>query len=367
MGIIFGGATALQIIRAARTGMLGCLSASTSGRRRVDVFDGRPSDGTRWTRRRIVEKLPAELREGLADAVIDVAMRSASRRPKARGVRSTVWGRSAVPGAFIELGDGVAVSSPEVALIEMRRDTDALGLALVGMELCGGYSLPPAGSAGETRFFIPAVSTRDKLEKAVRTVGWAKGMSKVSETLALVKDGCWSPMEPIVSAFSERGIDELGYEVGAVKVNRREAARDEALATKASRVPDIMFEGTPVGINYDGAGHYDLARVERAALSAAMGAGTKAAWDELEGAKREVRAKYADDRRRERDLWADGLTVFTMTREDLYEEGALDLLMRQVCTAIARTTGRDMGMQLEALGDAGLARRRFELLKSVLP
>jgi len=41
--------------------------------------------------------------------------------------------------------------------------------------------------------------------------------------------------------------------------------------------------------------------------------------------------------------------------------------MRQVCTAIARTTGRDMGMQLEALGDAGLARRRFELLKSVLP
>lgn len=173
-------------------------------------------------------------------------------------------------------------------------------------------------------------------------------------------------MEAPLVAFAGDGPDGLGFGIGKVIVNRREGARDPSLASKESRVPDIMFADTPVGINYDGGGHYDIDRVARAALAAAGEVGRADIWKELEAVKREVRAKYADDRRRERDLWADGLTVFTATKEDLYEEGALDLLMAQVIEAIHRTTGRDMGRQREALLDPETARRRQELLRSAL-
>ena len=57
---------------------------------------------------------------------------------------------------------------------------------------------------------------------------------------------------------------------------------------------------------------------------------------------RSVREKAVDDVRRNRELAADGLTVFPITKEDLREKGGLDRVMRQVVESIERTSSLDM-------------------------
>lgn len=362
MPIAFNNRTALSILRAIRCGAL-----TVSGvRRYVELPGPSPLTGKRWTRKRLLDELPGNLPAVLTGSTLAVAVPKATRRVQAKGVENTVYEQPLPKEAFVRIGKGPVVSSPELLFFEMREELDVLGLALLGMELCGGYSLP-WGSSGEATFNVKSVSTAEKIRKFVGKMPRLPGVGKAQEAAALVRDNCWSPMEAPIVAFAGGGPSGLGYDVGEVVVNRREKARNPDLATKEARVPDIMFAGTPVGINYDGGGHFDIDRVARAALAAAGDAGRANIWEELETTKREVRAKYADDRRRERDLWADGLTVFTATKEDLYEEGALDLLMAQVIEAIRRTTGKDMGSQLEALRDPGLSRRRQELLRSALP
>ena len=44
--------------------------------------------------------------------------------------------------SFILLRDGLAIPTPELLFFEMREEHDVLGLALLGMELCGGYASP---------------------------------------------------------------------------------------------------------------------------------------------------------------------------------------------------------------------------------
>lgn len=361
MPITFDKGTALRILRAMRSGSL-----SMPGRRaRTGIVGPTPPEGVRWTRRRVLSELPGVIGASLGDAGVDVAVPRVEDRLKAKGVRNTVYEKAVLGKSFILLRDGLAIPTPELLFFEMREEHDVLGLALLGMELCGGYALPWNG-VGKPAYGVKPVTTAERLRSFIRRAPSLPGIDRAREAAGLVQDNCWSPMEAPLVAFAGDGPDGLGFGIGKVIVNRREGARDPSLASKESRVPDIMFEDTPVGINYDGGGHYDIDRVARAALAAACEVGRADIWKELEAVKREVRAKYADDRRRERDLWADGLTVFTATKEDLYEEGALDLLMAQVIEAIHRTTGRDMGRQREVLLDPETARRRQELLRSAL-
>lgn len=362
MPITFNKLTALAILRSIRTG-----SAIFPERRCfTELAEPSPTTGRHWTCKRMLEELPETLGKALARETVYVAVPRQQARIKVSDTRNTVHAKQLPKHSFVGLGDTIAVPTPELLFLEMRTELDTLGLALLGMELCGRYSLPRNG-VGDPTYGIKQVTTARKLRDYVGAVSRLPGLDHARRAVDLIRDNCWSPMEAPLVAFAGDGPDGLGYGIGDVIVNERKGANKPDLASKASRVPDLMFEGTTVGINYDGSGHYDLGRVIRAAIAAGSSAGDGGIWEELELTKTAVRAKYADDRRRERDLWVDGLTVFTATKEDLYEEGALDLLMGQVIEAIERTSGRDMATQREALRDPGRATRRRELLKSALP
>jgi len=88
---------------------------------------------------------------------------------------------------------------------------------------------------------------------------------------------------------------------------------------------------------------------------------------ELDEALGHARAAIVSDKRRDRDLMSLGLSVFSMTKEDLAEEGGLDRVMGQIIEAIERSGSRSLLVQRAVLQDLSLARARQDLIWSLMP
>ena len=98
-----------------------------------------------------------------------------------------------------------------------------------------------------------------------------------------------------------------------------------------------------------------------------MNPGSRTRERELDRATRDVRHKFVDDRRRDRELIAAGLQVISVTSEDLYEPGGMDALARWAMGRIEAEGARNLLTQREALASQDLARTRQLLLWSLLP
>jgi hypothetical protein len=66
-------------------------------------------------------------------------------------------------------------------------------------------------------------------------------------------------------------------------------------------------------------------------------------------------------------LSADGLTVFQVCKEDLYEYGGLDKVMMQVLTALESREGWDVADKMAVLQSAFARRERQALLYPMIP
>lgn len=203
----------------------------------------------------------------------------------------------------------------------------------------------------------------------MKHIRWTAGAKQARRTLEALSDNAWSPTESVIATMASLPFGEYGYELGSCELNVRIDTPDDLARTtdKASRVPDILFAGTPVGINYDGAVHLDLDSVVQAAIELERNPGQAQSQQALDVIVRKVRQKAVDDIRRNRELAADGLTVFPVTKEDLYEEGGLDRVMLQVIAAIENSTGKDMSRHAQLIDVRLGKKRRQELIWSLLP
>ena len=73
------------------------------------------------------------------------------------------------------------------------------------------------------------------------------------------------------------------------------------------------------------------------------------------------------DKRRDRDLLVQGLSVLPVTKEDLLERGGLDRVMLQAMSIIERLGQGDYTRQKQALRRKKLAEERQKLIWSLLP
>ena len=350
MQITFNDKTALELLRYARANNYDLQPGS---------FEAPSPDPHRYWTRRLVEDLDIF---GVTPPYCSMVPSKGSRIASA-AFSNTIY--SNLPfGSTIALNDEVSFCCPELLFLEMGRGLSIARQALLGYELCGSYSL-----GIPTVFGVAPVTDAARLHGYLDRLDYVRGVKHARRASRFVLDGAWSPMEAILALMIILPADMGGYGMKGILLNERvEVTKPMAsLVEKTSRVPDITLDGTPVGINYDGEGHFDLdALAEAAAACACNPDDVQLKWA-LENAKRELRDAYVDDRRRERDLWVQGKTVFTATKEDLYQHGALDRLMRQVLEAVQRTTGTRCGTQLAALGDPSLAARRHRLLMQLLP
>lgn len=352
MGITYDKLTALAIIRRRRAARAG-LGA------RVSLAEPQLAEGRRWTRRAVS---PERYAGEPGTERVYVAVPTAASRIRTRGVVSTVYSRGLPEGAFRRLGQDDAVASPELLFVELGTLMPLPVQVMVGMELCGTFSRDAADPRlGEVAFDLEPVTSVERLRTFVRTASRIDGLGQAREAVGYVADNAWSPMEATIATMAALPVEQLGYGLGPVELNRRVEAPSEleAVGAKASRVPDVLIAGSRVGLNYDGKAHFDLDGLASAAAEGASDADARV---------RSLRGKLVDDVRRTRELAAAGYVVLPATSEDLFEEGAFDALMLEVMCAIERfEEGRDLSSQRRAVASKGLRPARQRLLWSLLP
>lgn len=354
--------TALRLLRAWRSG-----GNAPGSLRRTHLWYSDPAPGARWSRRRLEEHVGMPCSP---ESPLDVAVPSAAARLQMSSVSNTVYSTGLPSDSFVDLGNGIAASSPELLFVELCRTLDLPERLMLGFELCGGFSRDAASPIdGPVTMELRPVTSCARIAAFLGSVREVPGMGRAREALELLADDAWSPTESVVATMSVLPLEEFGYGLGPVALNRREdtpAGLDFA-AARGSRVPDIVFEGTSVGINYDGAVHLDLDSIVDATLAMERNPGESVFSRALDDAVRKVRAKVVDDIRRNRELAAGGLTVFPVVKEDLFQRDGLDKVMAQVVAAIEAHDGRDLSAQRRVLASRLASESRYELIRSLMP
>ncbi len=363
MGVTLCGPSALRVLREIR-----CSQEDLTRYARTDLVAPKCDVGERWSASRLRSKVSTFQSVGTFSphSPLCVAVPKAEYRLRIKGVKSTLFSQGLPSGAFLDLGDGVAISSPELLFVEMAAVMDPAVHLLFGMELCGTY----ARDAGDPRggpvtYWVKPATTTARIKAFVDGCKRVHGIQPARQTLEWLTDNAWSPMEATVAALAMLPGELLGYDLWPVDLNERKEVGSHA--EKAERVPDMLFRGSGVGLNYDGEDHLPVKGVVDAAMQVARNPGAEDSERQLVQAVAAVRRRSVSDKRRDRDLGASGLTVFAITKEDLYETGALDRVMLQLMDAIEAKSGRDLRRQRTMMQNSLIAQLRQDRIWSLLP
>ena len=102
-------------------------------------------------------------------------------------------------GAFWRIGDNVYAASPELLFVEMATRLPFIDLILLGLELCGTYTLRADGAFGFEN--CPAATTRKQLASFTERAKGMRGATTARSALRWVIDGAHSPMESALMLF----------------------------------------------------------------------------------------------------------------------------------------------------------------------
>ena len=371
MRITFNKLTALQVIRSIR-GRFPHLSLESGRCGRSDIIAPDPTPMKRWTKRSIeVPELGIRASKGLGRSLY-VAVDDPSARLQMGCVENTLYSNEgSVPyHSFIEVCDGVAVSSPELLFAEMGSLMDFAHLVLLGHELCGTFSRDAADPRnGAASFGLRPATSLDRMMRFLKQARHIRGANRARAAIRYVSENAWSPVESVISAVINMPVSELGYGLERCVLNQRvDTCWSSKVAGRAgSRVPDILFAGTHVGLNYDGRGHLDLQGIAETAQQVERGGDGDALREELNAVISEVRAKAVDDLRRNRELAASGYIVLPVTKEDLYIDGGLDRVVSEAFAVVDRFGGEKAAALKRPEISRELSHRRSRLIRSLLP
>lgn len=126
----------------------------------------------------------------------------------------------------------------------------------------------------------------------------------------------------------------------------------------SSRVPDIVLDDLPVGFNYDGHDHLNLSSIIKSISNST----------ELRASLAQLRNKYVDDRKRDRELAAQGRVVMPVVAEDVFACGGLDMVVLEALMASERLGGPAAASVVEdGAWDHQVEQARQQLVWSLLP
>lgn len=364
MRLALAGTDALRVTRALRSAGLNLHDLP-----HADLCDPDPSPRRRFRPDQLNLELLCLQNPPTEGHRLNIAVPSQAAALRSRCVTNTIMAPSAIPPeSFLEVGDGVQIPCPELLFIQMGSQMQpAIQLAL-GMELCGSYSRDACyPTDGRAIFGLAPATSQLRISVFLEQCHRIRGIQASRQIVSYVCDNAWSPMEGSSASLLSLPFGCMGYGLAPVVLNKREIGMVDLPGMKRDRVPDILFAGTHVGFNYDSELHLELGSIVRAATQSALEPQSLLLANALDTTVKSVRNKYLDDRRRDRELWAQGLEVMPITLEDLAEKGGFDRLAAWAMQRIESEGARDLSEQWSALRSGELSEARQQLVWSMLP
>lgn len=318
-----------------------------------------PSPRVRWTRSALPLDALGLAATPIAPRSVDVVVPSAGSRVRASFFSCRVLSSGIPEASFVTLENGLCLPCPELLFLQLADVMTPEVHALLGYELCGTYSRSAADPrVNEATYGVPPVTSVEKISAYLDACGRRRAVALARRSLTWVRDNAWSPMEAIVALMACLPTSADGYGMGDVALNVRHGTTPELvlLGCKESRVPDIEIAGTHVGFNYDSHTHLDLDSIAEAALNG-----------DPSSAMRDVREKYLDDLKRNRELAAMGHVILPVTPNDLFAPGGLDAVMLEAAFAMEEFDNRSAAHLRACLRSHAQANRRQRLVWSLLP
>ena len=246
------------------------------------------------------------------------------RRTKSRTI---MLSRKLLTEAIFPIDPSLAISSPELTIMQLAPKLDIIDLALVIMEFCGRYSLRPQrdGSLYKERSFVncdyPA-TTCARIAAFIKAANMRRYRHKLETALKYCADNSASPMETAL-ALTLTLPEELGeYGLPRPILNPKISIPDDVrlYVGRNNFHPDLYYPQWLCDLEYESSGfHFDP-------LQAGIATDQMDRWR-----KREI-SHQAADRRRSRDIQALGIKVIPVLSNDFLSAQRMD----QVVWALER-------------------------------
>jgi len=206
-------------------------------------------------------------------------------------------------GCFMNTGKRFVVSSPEFCFLQMAEQMDLVELIELGYELCGNYSLPlPNDKQKPKKGFYDrsSLTNTTKLGMFLKSMPGARGHRKAMRALQYLQDGSASPMETKLAMFLTLPYKLGGYGFSIPKLNHRIllSKTERKYFSKEYYVCDLFWPETKTAVEYDS----DLFHT---------------------GSDR-----IANDSKRRNALTSIGVSVITVTKQQLYNSNELGRVSR---------------------------------------
>lgn len=364
MHLTLAGTDALRVLRALR-----CNKTDVGALVRGDLEPPNPDPFKRFRANRLdlqkllLDKPPSQQHP------LQITTPSREDNLRAGFVRNIVVPTGNVPpNSFIDVGDGIQIPCPELIFLQVTSQMMPLIQLALGMELCGDFSRDPQNPTdGSPVLGLAPVTSARRIQTYLSSCQSLPGLNQARYIASFLSDNAWSAMEGAVGALFSLPFGYLGYDLAPLTLNKRITSTSSMLSDKDSRVPDILFQGSHVGLNYDGGDHLALGEIVDAATDAVLHPEDAIASANLQTTVKRVREKYVDDHRRDRELWAQGLMVMPITIEDVREKGRLDSIASWVMDQLEAEGARDLSTQRAMLQSPAIARARQRVIWSLLP
>lgn len=150
-----------------------------------------------------------------------------SRRPS-NAIRPRVCSKPLPEGAFVSVGNGLYVSTPEFCFFQMASEYPFAKLIALGFELCGSYSMPVKVFPGAQQdnsdqpvYNLLQLTNKKKLKTFTdRMDGWT-GHRKAKKASRYIANNSASPMESILTILLTLPYKYGGYGLSMPELNGR--------------------------------------------------------------------------------------------------------------------------------------------------
>ena len=190
---------------------------------------------------------------------------SEKNRRNGKRIRCHLWNERLPKSSFVDLGEGVLVSAPELVVFQLANSYSLLELVLLVSEFGGRYALSPTTAKGFWRRGY-ALASEELFRQVESRAFHMHGRRKLSMALDFAVWNSWSPMETILALLLSLPVELGGFALPKPVLNPKlsilvgDVFRAQTLKG-AHRYGDLVWPEKKLIVEYDSAAeHQDYAR-----------------------------------------------------------------------------------------------------------